>query len=131
MLEQSINLLEFNIQQAELILSKLKINISDDAKDSLTVELAHIKDSIAENIIVSNVDYDDYLSDSNASYLTHRAEMVIDYAELIVDEITQYFDNNKSRTTRYVKKPKAHKVALVSAVVAVPLLIGLATLHKK
>ena len=52
MLEQSINLLEFNIQQAELILSKLKINISDDAKDSLTVELANIKDSIAENIIV-------------------------------------------------------------------------------
>ena len=125
MLEQSINLLEFNIQQAELILSKLKINISDDAKDSLTVELANIKDSIAENIIVSKSDYDDYLSDSNASYLTHRAEMVIDYAELMVDEITQYFDN------KHVKKPKSHKVALVSAVVAVPLLIGLAKLHKK
>ena len=57
--------------------------------------------------------------------------MVIDYAELIVDEITQYFDNNKSRTTKHIKKPKSPKVALVSAVVAAPLLIGLAKLHKK
>lgn len=101
MLEQSINLLEFNIQQAESLLSELNTKTS---RQALETKLANLKDALSEHIIMLKADYDKYLTENQASYISHHAETVIDYAELIVDDITYYFDIRRHLRSQSRKK---------------------------
>lgn len=104
MIEQSITSLELEIQYAECLLSALQSLTID--KTSLEQALANIKESLSKHIRKLKAEYDDYLSEHKASYTSHHAENVIDYAELIVDDITHYF-NSQSRRTKKTYKSKS------------------------
>lgn len=110
MLEQSTKLLSLKLQQADLLLSTLKSEPNKNVKATLETELANLKDAIINNIIIVNADYD-YVSESNAAYLRQRAELIIDYAAVIIDDITHYFDTQYylSHLSRKVKKPNVIK----------------------
>ena len=113
MLEQSTKLLSLKLQQADLLLSTLKSEPNKNINASLETELANLKDAIINNLIIVNADYDDYVSESNAAYLRQRAELIIDYAAVIIDDITHYFDTQYylSHLSRKVKKPNVIKSA--------------------
>lgn len=118
MIEHSIKVLELDIQYAECLLSALKIMTTD--KKSLEPALAKAKDLLSEDIIKLKADYDNYLSEHNVSYISHHAEMVIDYAELVVDDITNYFDTyHQSRKTK--KTPKSASFSLGKRTITVRL----------
>lgn len=101
MIEDLIQALELDIKYTEHLLSALKIMTTD--KPSLEQALSNVKDSLSEHIIKLKADYDDCLSEHSVSYTSHHAENVIDYAELIVDDITHYFDSQ----SRAKKKSKS------------------------